>query len=131
MFFSLAPRVGPRVDSRVPPRERPRQHPRGLIFTCFQPFKDSPRKLPRDVPRRRPQKCPRKGPVNWSRFISIEFFRGRPRGGDNFTSPSKCSRPFTQSFKSTPSYLKSCHPRRVHPVKHRLTSVLFSPVLFL
>ena len=40
----------------------------------------------------------------------IEFFRGRPRGGDNFTSLSKCSRPFIQSVKSTRSYLKSCHP---------------------
>ena len=40
----------------------------------------------------------------------IEFFRGRPRGGDNFTSLSKCSRPFIQSVKSTPSDLKSCNP---------------------
>ena len=40
----------------------------------------------------------------------IEFFRGRPPGGDNFTSFSKCSRPFLQSVKSTLSDLKSCNP---------------------
>ena len=40
----------------------------------------------------------------------IEFFRGRPRGGDNFTSLFKCSRPFIQSVKSTLSHLKSCNP---------------------
>ena len=43
--------------------------------------------------------------------LFIEFFRGRPRGGDNFTSHlSKCSRPFIQSVKSTLSHLKSCNP---------------------
>ena len=36
----------------------------------------------------------------------IEFFRGRPRGGENFTSLSKCSRPFIQSVKSTLSHLR-------------------------
>ena len=43
-------------------------------------------------------------------FNLIEFFKGRPRGGDNFTSLSKCSRPFLQSVKSTLSHLKSCNP---------------------
>ena len=42
----------------------------------------------------------------------IEFFRGRPRGGNNFTSLSKCSRPFIQSVRSTLSCLKSWHPVR-------------------
>ena len=45
----------------------------------------------------------------------IEFFSGRPRGGDNFTSLSKCSRPFIQSVKSTLSELKSCNPVRGTP----------------
>ena len=40
----------------------------------------------------------------------IEFLRGRPRGGDKFTSLFKCSRPFIQSVKSTFSHLKSCNP---------------------
>ena len=43
-------------------------------------------------------------------FFLIEFFRGRPRGGDNFTSFPKCSEPFIQSVKSTLSDLKSCNP---------------------
>ena len=57
---------------------------------------------------------------HWFFAAFIEFFRGRPRGGDNFTSFSKCSRPFLQSVKSTLSDLKSCKPRWGHPVKHRL-----------
>ena len=44
------------------------------------------------------------------RLRVIEFFRGRPRGGDNFTSLPKCSRPFIQSVASTLSHLKSCNP---------------------
>ena len=32
----------------------------------------------------------------------IEFFRGRPRGGDNFTSFSKCSRPFFSKSSEAP-----------------------------
>ena len=45
----------------------------------------------------------------------IEFLRGRPRVGNNFTSLYKSSRPFIQSVKSTLSYLKSCHPARGTP----------------
>ena len=61
----------------------------------------------------------------------IEFFRGRPRGpgGDNFTSLSKCSRPFIQSVKSTLFDHKSCNPVEGHPLKHRLNLNLFGITL--
>ena len=42
-------------------------------------------------------------------LLFIAFFRGCPRGGNNFTSLSRCSRPFLQSAKSTLSHLKSCN----------------------
>ena len=51
----------------------------------------------------------RKSPF-WGQVWRIEFLRWCPRGGNNFTSLSKCSRPFIQSVKSTLSYLKSCNP---------------------
>ena len=61
-------------ESRVCPREPPREPTtaaKRVDFPCYQPFKDSPRKLPRNVPRRRPRKCPRKCPLKWSRFTFL------------------------------------------------------------
>ena len=42
--------------------------------------------------------------------IFIEFLRGRPRGGDKFSSPFKRSRPFIQSVKSTLLSLRVATP---------------------
>ena len=40
----------------------------------------------------------------------MEFFRGRPGGGDNFTSLFQVLQTFIESVKSTLSHLTSCNP---------------------
>ena len=105
----------------------------------FQPFEDSPRKLPRNVPRRRPRKCPRKSPLKWSRFTCLVFpcsVRGKfpQRGfctswtriwgrilGCEFLSPEFWGRLLGSNFlvlcfpiKRAPSKI---HPQEIHRQK--------------
>ena len=55
-----------------------------------------------------------------STFFFMEFFRGRPRGGDNFTSLFQVLQTLYSKRQKHPFLPYELRPCRGHPVKHRL-----------
>ena len=62
------------------------------------------------------QKCVKMGLVLLGK--SIEFFRGRPRGGDNFTSLFQAFQTLYSKRQKHPLSPYELQPRRGHPAKH-------------